>query len=62
MRDGFVYSVLLHSTVLVIGYFGALLGGAGSHGAALRQAKLEMIAGERYAAPVYWSAFILVGG
>ena len=49
------------SADLMIEYFGALLKGAASHEAALRQAKLDLIEKGRFAAPVYWSPFILVG-
>ena len=60
-----LWSVADKSTAdLMADFYKNLLGGAGarpSPSAALRSARLSMIAGRRYSAPFYWAPFALVG-
>jgi CHAT domain-containing protein len=58
-----LWSVADKSTAdLMADFYRNLLGGAGAQpSAALRTARLDMIAGKRYSAPFYWAPFVLVG-
>lgn len=58
-----LWSVADKSTAdLMADFYKNLLGGAGAQpSAALRTARLNMIAGKRYSAPFYWAPFVLVG-
>ena len=58
-----LWSVADKSTAdLMADFYKNLLGGAGAQpSAALRTARLDMIAGKRYSAPFYWAPFVLVG-
>jgi CHAT domain-containing protein len=58
-----LWSVADRSTAdLMADFYKNLLGGAGARpSAALRAARLDMIAGKRYSAPFYWAPFVLVG-
>src|SRR5437588_12628229 len=58
-----LWSVADKSTAdLMADFYKSLLGGAGAQpSAALRSARLAMIAGKRYSAPFYWAPFVLVG-
>jgi CHAT domain-containing protein/tetratricopeptide (TPR) repeat protein len=58
-----LWSVADKSTAdLMTDFYKNLLTGAGkSPAAAMRTARLDMIAGKRYSAPFYWAPFVLVG-
>jgi CHAT domain-containing protein/tetratricopeptide (TPR) repeat protein len=57
-----LWSVADKSTAdLMTDFYKNLLGGAQQPSAALRSARLSMIAGKRYSAPFYWAPFTLVG-
>ncbi len=46
---------------LMVRFYKNMLGNNLDKSEALREAKLDMIKGERYASPFYWSAFVMYG-